>query len=490
MHRQRDRVNGPPRRLLARNGDAGCRQSPQGDDTPRRGAWHRRQQRGWRARKLRARRRWEVGVTARPFSKSRAGILESSGISPGFGNRGPFWPPTGRLSWVRPLQLSALVEEGPAAFVVQREALAALPAVLRARGYLVVGPVVREGAVVLEELRSLEDLPRGWADDQAPGAYRLRRREDGALFGFAVGPQSPKCWFHPADALVFRARRSRAGTEIAPNVEAPPKLALFGARACDLAAIAVQDRVLREGPAVDSIYDSRRRDCFVVAVNCTEPARTCFCVSTGTGPCATAGFDLALTELIDEVGHRFIVTVGSPAGRRILAELHARPAGTSDVESAHAAHARAASEMKRAIDPVEARGLLARNAESPVWEEIADRCLACGNCTMVCPTCFCTTVDDVADLTGDHAERWRRWDSCFTFQFSHLNSGVVRAGTSAQYRHWLTHKLSGWNEQFGQSGCVGCGRCITWCPVGIDLTEELVRIREREDRPARPEIHA
>jgi ferredoxin len=95
---------------------------------------------------------------------------------------------------------------------------------------------------------------------------------------------------------------------------------------------------------------------------------------------------------------------------------------------------------------------------------------------MVCPTCFCTTPEDITDVTGEHAERWERWASCFELDFSYLHGGSVRQSGVGRYRHWITHKLSTWYDQFGHSGCVGCGRCIAWCPVGIDITEEAARL--------------
>ena len=119
--------------------------------------------------------------------------------------------------------------------------------------------------------------------------------------------------------------------------------------------------------------------------------------------------------------------------------------------------------------------LLQGNLEHPRWDDVAERCLTCGNCTMVCPTCFCTTVEDHSDLAGRRAERKRRWDSCFTMDFSYIHGGSVRDQARSRYRQWMTHKLASWIDQFGTSGCVGCGRCITWCPVGIDITEEVAR---------------
>ena len=135
-----------------------------------------------------------------------------------------------------------------------------------------------------------------------------------------------------------------------------------------------------------------------------------------------------------------------------------------------------AEQMGRELETDGLRELLERNREHPRWDEVSERCLTCGNCTMVCPTCFCTSVEDVTDLTGEEAERWREWDSCFSLDFSYVVGGSVRSSSRSRYRQWMTHKLGTWWDQFGSSGCVGCGRCITWCPVGIDVTEELANL--------------
>ena len=128
--------------------------------------------------------------------------------------------------------------------------------------------------------------------------------------------------------------------------------------------------------------------------------------------------------------------------------------------------------------------LLYNNFEHPFWDDVGARCLACGNCTMVCPTCFCVTVEDSTDLAGDVAERRRRMDSCFSTAFTYVYGGSTRTSTRARYRQWLTHKLAGWVDQFGAVGCVGCGRCITWCPVGIDLTAEVASLRAQSQEMA------
>jgi ferredoxin len=360
--------------------------------------------------------------------------------------------------------------------LIAREGLADLLRVLREDGYLVVGPTVRDGAIVYAEIAGLDDLPIGWTEEQEAGTYRLRRREDEALFGYTVGPQSWKPWFLPAKLRLFRADRTLDGFTVASDEPAPPRLALVGARGCDLAAIAVQDRTLRDGAHPDPHYGARRDGVLVVAVNCGQAGGTCFCVSMGTGPRVQVGFDLALTELVG-AAHRFVVEVGSPRGAVLLARIAHEPASPAAEAEADDVVAATARSMGRTLDTGGIQALLARTHDHPRWDDVASRCLTCANCTLVCPTCFCTTVEDVTDVTGDHAERWRRWDSCFTMDFTHLHGGSVRASPRARYRQWLTHKLGTWIDQFGTSGCVGCGRCITWCPVGIDLTAEVRALR-------------
>jgi len=252
-------------------------------------------------------------------------------------------------------------------------------------------------------------------------------------------------------------------------------------RACELAAIAVQDRVLLEDGYRDPIYGARRSGIFLIAVQCTQAAATCFCTSMGTGPAvsdkADNPADLVLTELVGPEGHRFLVRVGSERGAEVLADLKTTPATDADLAQANA-KVKEASQQARSIDTNGIKELLDQNFEHSRWDNVAARCLTCANCTMVCPTCFCTTVEDVSDVTGEHAERWRRWDSCFTQSFSYIHGGSIRTSNKARYRQWMTHKLASWIDQFGSSGCVGCGRCITWCPVGIDITEEVRALRE------------
>lgn len=356
--------------------------------------------------------------------------------------------------------------------------LGALLDILCRQGYRVIGPTVRDRAIVYDDIAAPADLPQGWTDAQDAGRYRLERRGDEALFGFTVGPQSWKRFLHPPVLNLWKARREGDSIRVSAPPEAAEPMAFIGVRACELSAIAIQDKVFLGGPYADPHYRARREKAFIVAVNCGTAGATCFCVSMNTGPKAEAGFDIALTEIMDDGGHRFVVEAASEAGRSVLAGLPQRPTTESDIAAADAVVARTAASMGRQMPAGEVRELLTRNLEHPRWADVAERCLSCANCTMVCPTCFCTSVEDASDLTGDETSRNRRWDSCFTMDFSYIHGGSVRPTTKSRYRQWLTHKLATWHDQFGSSGCVGCGRCITWCPAGIDITEEVRAIRD------------
>ncbi|MDJ0798237.1 MAG: 4Fe-4S dicluster domain-containing protein [Calothrix sp. MO_167.B12] len=364
--------------------------------------------------------------------------------------------------------------------IVDRQDFQQLFDVLQQQEYELVGPTIVEGAIAYETISAVEDLPIGWTDEQDGGTYRLKPRSDKALFGYAVGPHSWKKYLFPPRLQLWKAERQGQEMKITTPEPEIPKRAFIGVRACELNAIAIQDRVFLQGEAVDFHYQTRRDRVFIVAVNCSQAGGTCFCVSMNTGPQVKTGFDLGVTEIIDGDQHYFVVEVGSESGAEILGKIAHKSATEQQQQQAMEVVAATAKQMGRTMDTQNIKELLYNNIEHSRWDDVANRCLTCANCTMVCPTCFCSTVEDTTDLTGDNAERWRHWDSCFTMDFSYLHGGSVRSSAKSRYRQWMTHKLASWMDQFGTSGCVGCGRCITWCPVGIDITAEVKAIQDSQ----------
>lgn len=364
-------------------------------------------------------------------------------------------------------------ETGGNAGFMARGQLAALFEAGRALGYDWQGPRLRDGAIVLAPLDSPADLPWGMADRQAPGEYRLTAGDPDRAFAWANGPQFLKPLVFAPREVLWRVRRDPEG-RLGFVAETPlaPRTAVLGVRACDLAALRLQDRHFLAAGREDPQYGERRRALLLVAVNCSHPAATCFCASTGDGPAAQEGYDL----LLDELDDGYLVRPGSAAGQVLFDRLPLQPVLESHRQAAAAATARAAAAQSRALPPGNLYGPLFDRLDHPRWEEVAARCLSCGNCTSVCPTCFCHRQEAMPTLDGQASAQQRSWDSCFTEGHAFVHGRSLRQDTRSRYRQWLTHKLGSWQVQYGRSGCVGCGRCIAWCPVGIDITEEAQAI--------------
>jgi ferredoxin len=431
--------------------------------------------------------------------------------------RTPHW---GTSRWIAPSQLQTLID------------------ILRSENYRVLGPTLDQHAIVYDEITSIGQLPKGYCDSQAPAVYQLTQTpsapENQKLFHFNLGPHSPKQFLFPPNLVLpgpekagpEKAGPEKAGPEKADIAKADadptadsarePQLvqpmAILGLRACELAAIAIQDRVLMSPPFVDSQYALRRKNLFVIAVQCTTAASTCFCPSMNTGPELPGPelpgpdanpniYDLALTELVPsshcQFAHGFLIQAGSRRGQVILDQLPSEEPSREILEAKKQTIEDVHKKIQRAMPPGpsisgpsniggqsgDLRDALLARLNHPHWQNVADRCLSCANCTMVCPTCFCSSVDEVSDLLNESSIRQRHWDSCFNPDFSHTSGAPVRNTVRSRYRQWLTHKLATWFDQFDSSGCVGCGRCITWCPVGIDLTQEVAKLLEPSDAP-------
>lgn len=365
---------------------------------------------------------------------------------------------------------------------------------LQVLGYRTIGPQLRDGAIVYGDLRTMDQLPFGIVDEQDGGRYRVHSDSAAGWFDYVVGPHSLKNFLFKPQETIQELIKQNGSWSVLPAPADEPALAVIGVRGCDMRALEVQDRVFLRGEYVDPNYRRRRESLFLLAVNCRRATATCFCHSMKCGPDAGSGYDLALTEMEEQ----FVVEVGTERGGEALADAAWSPCSQEDVDAARAVPQKLAKAMAartaeplqegqprpRSLDTTGIRDLLYDNLQHARWDEVAQRCLACANCTMVCPTCFCSTVEEVADLTGEHVLRERVWASCFSSEHSAMSSGAVRKSIASQYRQWLTHKLAGWHDQFGVSGCVGCGRCITWCPVAIDLTEEVAAIRGTENQGA------
>ena len=362
-----------------------------------------------------------------------------------------------------------------ASIVLAKTALQQVIDNLRAQRFKVIGPVKNDSAIVLEEIERIEQLPIGWTAQQRPGAYKLVNTGGGEYFGSALGPHSWKQFLHLPRIDVLVSKKVDGGWTFEPASDDPPPQAFLGVRACDLQAIQLLDRVFLNS-YTDPHYAKRRQRLFIIAVNCNTPSENCFCQSMHSGPRAETGYDLAITELPDA----FLMHIGSEAGSDVLNGVNWMPATAFDLGRATQMMQRAQSQFAKSVLTEDLPHVLFDNLEDARWDQIGARCLSCANCTMVCPTCFCNTMEDRITLDGQTATRTRVWDSCFVMDFSHMHAGNSRATTRARYRQWLTHKFASWKDQFGSLGCVGCGRCTTWCPVGIDITDEVRALRGLE----------
>ncbi len=349
---------------------------------------------------------------------------------------------------------------------------------LRQLGYETIGPRVKDEAVVYGPVQGLADLPQGYTSEQDAGKYRLVYAGHSNYFDVTPGAQSWKQYFFPPRSEIVSFHRDPENPR-RWMVEEPkhkyPLYALVGVRPCELAAIQVQDRVFLREDLKDPVYRARRQGAFIVAVNCLHPGGTCFCASMETGPEADTGYDLCLTELEDD----FLVKIGSEAGRMALATQEWHPAAAFLLNQAHNGLEKARQNMGRTLENYrQLPDALLQDMENPRYDNVAKRCLSCANCTLVCPTCFCWDTREVNDLSNQHASRERVWDSCFNLEYSYVFGGNSRPLVRSRYRQWITHKLGSWWKQFDTAGCVGCGRCISWCPAGIDFTVEASELRK------------
>ncbi len=353
-------------------------------------------------------------------------------------------------------------------------------------GFQIIGPTLQDRAIRYERLKSPDYLVHGYVDHQKAGCYHLEKQGD-LYFGYTVPQDSWRRHLQPPKETLWNVKRSPSGFDFEENSDdLQTKRVFFGVRPCELRAIEIQDQIFLKGNYVDPHYHHRRDGLFLVVVHCIRATSTCFCTSMGVQPfCSNqedqkshARPDLALTEI---EGQFFLVRPGTHRGAQYLNRLELEEANPEDLEIETRLSQVVQRDLKRNLNLNQdhLKEIMDLQMESPYWNEVAQRCLSCANCTLVCPTCFCSTTEDLVSLDENTTERIRKWDSCFHLSHSYIHGGSVRSSVSARYRQWITHKLVTWKEQFNTEGCVGCGRCITWCPVGIDIRSEANRLRSQ-----------
>ncbi len=355
--------------------------------------------------------------------------------------------------------------------VLQLDQLNDLIQVLIMDDYQLIGPKVKDGVISYDSIKSSSELPIGIIDHQSPGKYALQNIQSSRFFGYTVSPYSWKKYLYPPVQSLFKVNRNGKGISFEVTND-EPRYAFLGVRGCELNAIKIQDKIFLKGNYIDPNYKRRRELSMIIAVECFNTCETCFCDSVGSGPEIPDGADIVLTEIFEDGDHYFLARSETEKGQDIFNHLKLNDADDKHVLIKDAQLERVRTQLKRRVQTTGLKSNLMANPDHPRWDEVAERCLACSNCTMVCPTCFCMTVEDVNDLDGT-TDRQMRWDSCFTSEFTYIHGGNTRESVKSRYRQWLTHKFASWQDQFDSLGCVGCGRCITWCPPGIDITEEL-----------------
>lgn len=328
-----------------------------------------------------------------------------------------------------------------------------LPRILEELGqsYRVFGPVQKGTDYVFSPIEHAEDLCLDYSTTILP----------------------PKKFFSPPRETIFTFE----GDSISSITDLIPeeKQILLGVHSCDLAGLKFLDRVFL-GFRSDPRYLRRRNNFLIFAVTCKTVADTCFCLSMGTGPEAS-GFDVLMTD----VGRRYLMEAGSPEGEKVLKSLGLKTATKEDFEAKRAAIERLKGEFKRSIDMDGMSELCMSSKDHSVWAKYGKICLACGQCGISCPTCFCFDIRESIDPSLRKGERYREWDVCLLREFSQVAmGGNFRPERSARIRQFICHNLCYGSYQYSMMKCIGCGRCIKVCPVNIDITEIARELREQQ----------
>lgn len=319
-----------------------------------------------------------------------------------------------------------------------------------AKKYEVVGPVRKGKKYTFEKISSVEEMSLDYDTTILPPKKLLLPPKE-KLFSFSIEDGVVK---------IKEEKEER-------------KTVLFAVHPCDVNAILLLDKVM-EKDFLDPYYFGKRRGMVLIAMNCTQPRENCFCTSFDTGPELKVGYDLLLSDL----GKKYLVEVGTEDGEKLVKGAKLRNAKKEDMKEKKKRINIVKRKIRKAIEIENLEKYLKKNFDHEKWGELKEKCLFCGSCTLVCPTCFCYNVTDFNSHTLRTGERIRNWDSCLTLEFAEVAlGGNFRKERDARIKQRIYHKLDYFKEQFDSLGCVGCGRCIDACVMEIDITEVISAIR-------------
>ncbi len=321
--------------------------------------------------------------------------------------------------------------------------------------FTLIGPVTDDGQTEFRRIDSVRQLDMAYQSTMlSPGkVYLYKPREE--LFRFSLDGD-------------LEIREPRADDE---------RRVIIGLHSCDTKAVLYLDKTFL-GAFHDPRYEARRNNTVIIELNCETAGKNCFCSSMGTGPYlhAETGYDMQLTDF----GSEYLVELKTDRARSMFTVDDVRPAGRDEFVTKQEKEQRVSATFTKRIDTKGLDVLLRKNSQHRVWRITAEEaCLSCSNCVMVCPTCFCYDITDEVSMDRKSARRLRQWDACQDAHFAEVHGGNFRGRRTARLRQFVTHKLAQTN-QYGVYATVGCGRCITWCPTGIDLTEIAKEVQRSE----------
>jgi ferredoxin len=313
------------------------------------------------------------------------------------------------------------------------------------------------------------------AEDQVH--FKILAKGEKPLVDFANTKNAPKNIFFPRTEALMKFTRTEKGMvhkgqENAGEAGLKEDTLLFGVRPCDARSFSLLDMLFDQEKYRDPYYIKKRAITTVVALGCVHPPfTTCFCTSVDGAPLASDGADLLLTDL----GGSYLVESFTTKGEALLPAFGGTPAGEAEVKQKEALATQAAGEIRSRVPGHEVKPILDTHFEDPFWNTLHQKCLACGTCTYLCPTCHCFDISD--ETKGDAGIRIRNWDSCMFPLFTKETSGHnPRPSQKERWRQRVMHKFRYYVDNFEAIACVGCGRCVMACPVNLDIRKIVADI--------------